>query len=221
MYLRFFLTFALILMGANSVWAISENSNTDKTFAYNNDHYPFLAHGFNINNYEKCLVLIRHCPLNGLFQESSCVAQVLRDNKVCWQYEKLTHVLGCEPTQWSATHVKGFTIIDRYFTADGQDWYYIISKDYLIDTNIDPRSLSPALAKKYPKTSFFIVNWGKPQYGVNPDGSQRFTVILRVTDTCLACSVIGWATLEFNFTKEDVFLNSKLESFKQNLKPSL
>lgn len=175
------------------------------------NYYPFLAQGFNITNYQKCMRLTWQCPLQGNFPDESCIMQIMHANKVCEQLEKLSQMLPFTPT---AKQVKGFTVLDLFYIGDGQHAYYIISKGSLINTTIDPRTLNKVLAKKYKKVSFFIVNWAEPKYHVNPDGSQRFTVILRINKDCLACSVIGWATLAFNFTKEGHFLGAKLKDFK-------
>ncbi|MES2998614.1 MAG: hypothetical protein V4700_04755 [Pseudomonadota bacterium] len=179
-----------------------------------NNYYPFLAQGFNISHYQKCQSLIRQCPSEGIFPIPSCVKRVVNENKACWQFAKLLKIVDASPTTLSAKQVKEFTILDLLYTADGQHEYYILSKGNLWNTNIDPRSLSKVIAKQYKQASFFIVNWGEPKYHTNPDGSQRFTAVFRITDGCLACPVIAWPVLTFNFTKEGRFLGARLKNFK-------
>lgn len=76
-------------------------------------------------------------------------------------------------------------------------------------------------AKKYQQASFFIVNWNEPGYSINKDGSHKFTVVLKITEDCLACPTIGWATLGFNFSKEGVLLGIKLDKFNSGSKPPI
>lgn len=184
-----------------------------------NNYYPFLKQGFNISSYQKCRTLIRKCPLEGVFPALSCVNKIVGENRVCAQFAKVVDIVSADLTTLLAKQVKGFTLFDVLYTADGQHEYYILSKGHLINTNSDPRSLSDVFAKQYKTTSLFIVNWGEPKYHVNPDGSQHFTTVLKITEGCLACPIIGWATLAFNFTKKGNFLSIKLIHFKPNSLP--
>jgi hypothetical protein len=175
------------------------------------NYYPFLAQGFDITSYQKCKDLFEQCPVDGSSQDKACIRQILRTKKICNQLEKISQILTFIPT---AKQVEAFTIFDLYYSGDGQHEYYILSKGNLLATTIDPRTLNKDFARKYRHTSFFIVNWSEPNYYVNADGSQKLTVVLKITEGCLACSLIGWATLGFNFTKEGVLLGIELEHFK-------
>lgn len=174
-------------------------------------YYSFLSQGFNIHNYQQCDKLIQSCPVD-IFPDPDCVAKILQTKKICQQFARLTDVLG----DWLITvkQIASFSLITETTLGDGQNNYYILSKGYLINTNIDPRELDANLAKKYKNTSLFIVNWGEPQYQKNKDGSQSFMVVLNVTDGCLACPRIALATLEFKFSPSGNFIGKQLINFQ-------
>jgi hypothetical protein len=177
-----------------------------------NNDYPFLAQGFDITFYQKCKDLIAKFPVDHFYHDKLLISKVSRTQKVCNQLENISQTFAVIP---AAKQVKAFTIFDLYHSGDSQHEYYILSKVNLLATAVDPRTLNTDLAKKYNKTSFFIVNWSEPQYYVNVDGSQKFTVVLKITESCLACPIIGWATLGFNFTKEGVLRGIELERFQE------
>lgn len=174
-------------------------------------YYSFLSQGFNMNNYQQCNKLIQSCPAD-IFPDASCVEKIFQTKNVCQQFRKLTDIIG--KTLITVKQIASFSLITENFPADGQNNYYILSKGYLIDTNIDPRELDASLAKKYKKTPFFIVNWGEPQYQNNKKGLQSFMVVLDVTDHCLACPRIALATIEFKFNNIGDYLGPQLKSFK-------
>lgn len=121
---------------------------------------------------------------------------------VCLQLKKLSAELKIFASLLTASQIGNLTLLEVRFPADGQKQYYLISRQgYLINTLIDPRSLNGALAKKYKKTDFLILNRDEPGWQIYPDGSQSFNFLLRIADTCLACRTIGWATLYFKFSK--------------------
>jgi hypothetical protein len=182
-------------------------------------HLPFLAQGFNFSNYKHCQTLIHQCPASGPLPDSSCAEKVSKKNRVCKQTRELSKKIGMPITVLEAKQLANFIIVTVYFLADGQEQSYIITpQSCLIDTNIDPRKFSKDFAKKYRNTSFFIVNWGKPHYQIHSNGTQSFRVLLRLTNTCLACSVIGFAEVRFNFAKDGKLIGIALESFKHKLR---
>ncbi len=180
--------------------------------------YSFLTYGLNISDYAKCKMLVNQCPAQGIFPKESCVKRVIKKNpEVCAQIKKLAHTLKMPVTMITAKRAGKFSIIRATYIADGQNRYYIVSPaGCMIDTNIDPRKISPSLAKQYHKVSFLTVNWNEPKYQTHRDGSQSFEARLRVTKTCLACPIIGWAKIKFNFLKNGQLKNVTLESFKKS-----
>ncbi len=174
-------------------------------------YYAFLSQGFNIHNYQQCDKLIQSCPID-IFPDANCVEKIFQTKDVCQQFRKLTDIL--DSTLITVKQIADFSLITEEFVADGQNNYYILSKGYLINTNVDPRELDVSLAKKYKKTPFFIVNWGEPQYQKNRDGSQSFLAQLKITDGCLACSSIALATIEFKFNQSGNFIDRKLKDFQ-------
>lgn len=174
-------------------------------------YYPFLSKGFNIHNYQRCHHLIQSCPVS-IFPDARCLKKVLQTNQVCQQFAKLTDAL--DNPLITVKQIANFSLITENFPADGQNSYYILSKGYLINTNVDPRELDVNLTKKYKKTSFFIVNVDEPPYQKNKDGSQSFLAKLKITKDCLACTNIAFAIIEFKFNQFDDFIDTQLKSFQ-------
>lgn len=174
-------------------------------------YYSFLNQGFNIHKYQQCNKLIQSCPKNA-FPDTDCVKKILQSKEVCQQFAKLTDIVG----NWLITvkQIADFFLITETFPGDDQNSYYILSKGYLVKIYVDPRDLEPSLAKKYKKTSFFILNWGEPWYQQNTDGSKIFLAKFKITDGCLACPNIAFATIEFRFSRLGDYLGPKLKSFK-------
>lgn len=181
--------------------------------------YPdFLSSGFNINNYNQCYKLISQCPSNGLLRDKTCVDKIVSTIPVCQQFGKLAQERKIPANQISAKQMGNFTIINVTFPADGQNSYYIISPNgCFINTNIDPRKLDKSLNENYQKTNFMIVNWGEPSYQRNTDGTQTIRVTLKITDTCIACPLIGYAVINFDFDDYGKLLNQNLVSFNREL----
>jgi hypothetical protein len=179
-------------------------------------NYGFLKQGFHLNDYTNCQSLIHQCPKQGLLPDQACVKQVIEKHQSCYQLKALSAAINGDPATISAEPMAKFTIIDQVFIADGQHSYYLISpQGCLVNTNIDPRVLSPSLKKQYKNTEFMHVNWDKPTSQNHPNGSQSFIATLKVTDTCLACKVIGWAKIRFDFAKNGILIKTSLESFRK------
>lgn len=193
---------------------LSFSANADQPTC---QQYSFLKNGFNINDYKICRALIRKCPLDGVLPEKSCVNHVILNNRLCGQFRALSKVLKMPVTVINAKKKNNFTIVNVTYIADGQHQYYLISPTgCMVDTKIDPRKLDNQLNEKYKKTDFMIVNWREPSYQMGTDDSKNFLVPLRITDTCLACKVIGFATIKFKFDKEGNFLGASLDKFKSS-----
>lgn len=174
-------------------------------------YYSFLNQGFNIHNYQQCNKLMQSCPVD-IFPDARCLKKVLQTHSVCRQLAQLTDVL--DTPFITVKQIANFSLITENFPADGQSSYTILSKGYLINTNIDPRELDVSLAKKYKTTSFFIVNWDEPKYQKNKDESQSFLAKIKITKACLACSSIAFATIEFKFNQSGDYLGPQLKNFQ-------
>lgn len=174
-------------------------------------YYSFLSKRFNIHNYQLCNKFIHSCPID-IFPDLNCVEKILQSKEVCQQFARLTDAIGDQLI--TVKQIANFFLITQTFPGDGQNNFYILSNGYLIKAYIDPRKLDISLDKKYKKTSFFIVNWGEPKYKKNKEGSHSFLTKLRITDGCLACPSIAFATIEFQFNKKGDYLGPKLKSFK-------
>lgn len=175
---------------------------------------PFLANGFSLENYQQCKKVIATCPNNGPFPDIDCVNKVTAKHPFCTQLTALSDAIGTEPSLITAESYPPLTVIDRFFPGDGQDQYYIISADgCLIDSFIDPRGLNNAVKRKNKGTPFIITSGGDPTVQRNPDGTQTVKIKLRISDGCVACEIIGWATITLQFDKQGKVVDSSLEKF--------
>jgi hypothetical protein len=162
--------------------------------------YPFLKQGFNINHYQQCQKLIQKCPSNGIVADESCVKKISQANSVCKQFNQLAEVVEMPITSITAKKLTNFTVIDKSFSADGQDQYYLISPaGCMLDTQIDPRKLDLVLANQYKNVEFIFVNTKEPQYKVGADNSHNFLLSFEIAKNCLACERIGHFAINFNF----------------------
>ena len=180
--------------------------------------YSFLEHGFNIPNYKLCLALLHHnCPTHGMLPQNSCVNQVLAKQQTCAQFRKLATLAGMPAAAVHVSPLGKFALLRIAFLADGQNWYQIITPNgHLINTQVDPRTLSKSLAKKYQKTHFMILNWNEPKYRIYKNGNQTITAELKIKNSCVACPVIGTATIEFNFSKDSLLQKTSLAKYTQS-----
>lgn len=133
---------------------------------------------------------------------------------VCQQTNRLAKQLNMPLSTISAEKVGEYTLITVYFIADGQQQYYIIAPDdSVINTLVDPRKVSKSLAKRYKNADFMLVNWDAPKYQAGANGQSSFVSQVRVTKTCLACEVIGFAKIKFDFSAQGHLSNVSLVSF--------
>ncbi len=179
--------------------------------------HAFLKNGFSMNDYNQCRALMNKCPASGALPDISCVDKVAAENKVCSQLHQLAQVTNGVLDLIVIEKNDQLLLVDQHFPADGQQHYYIISpKHCIVDTQIDPRDLSQALKNKYQKMELMLVNWEKPVLQTHNDGSQTINSKLKVTDTCLACKIVGYAQLKFDFDKKGVLTKISLEKFSEN-----
>lgn len=177
----------------------------------------YLTKGFDLNRYKQCDRLTKQCPGDGILHERKCVDGVVKRNTSCDQFAKLVADLNIPANQVTAASLAEFTVITITFPADGQFSYYLISPNgCLLNTKLDPRTLDSNLNAKYQNTSFMITHWGEPQYQSNPDGTPSITTILRVTESCIACPLIGYAKIKFDFDKHGNLVRKSLVSFNQD-----
>lgn len=178
----------------------------------------FLSSGFNLQNAQQCSTLIRRCPPTGPVLDQACVEQVIKENPSCQQLNALAHELNADVASLTVEQIGKIMLVDQLYVADGKHSYYLISSEgCLVKTIIDPRELSVPLKRKYKHKEFMISNTNKPVATLQANGSQSVSVILKITDTCLACDVIGYAKTKFEFSKKGEFVKMKVVGFGDNL----
>lgn len=162
--------------------------------------HPFLKQGFNIAQYGQCRKLIQQCSLNGMVVDESCIKKKSRANSVCKQLNQLSELVQMPIISITAQKIADFIVIDKKFSADGQDQYYLISPSgCMLDTQIDPRKLDSALASRYKNVDFIFVNVEEPRYKSGANDSHNFLLSFEIAQNCLACERIGRFTINFNF----------------------
>ncbi|QLH42640.1 MAG: hypothetical protein HWD59_07915 [Coxiellaceae bacterium] len=177
---------------------------------------PFLNPGFDFKAFAQCQKFINKCPHMGAIVNETCVNKQVKKQSVCSQAQQLAKTLNVSVSQLTATQVNQLTQFTVVFPADGQQQFYLLTPEHcVIDTVIDPRKLDSNLAKQYKDKSFMMTTWGKPQYHTNADGSQSVDILLKITDQCVACPTLGWATLEFTTAKDGSFLQARLKNFSE------
>jgi hypothetical protein len=177
-------------------------------------YHDFLKNGIRQQDYKQCQALIQLCTEKGLSFDASCVKQTVANNDVCYQLDQIGQLTdGGVP--FIVVEPQGqFALIDQIFPADGKDHYYIVSpQGCIVDTHMDPREFTKFLAKKFEKADFLLMNEGKPLIKNHSDGGVSFTTILKVTETCVACKVIGWARIEVTFAPNGKMTSTRLLNF--------
>lgn len=177
---------------------------------------PFLNSGFDLKKYKACTTLMNQCPAAGALPSPSCAKEISKE-PACQQLNKLAQAVNADLNQISTKQDGPFTLVDIYFPADGQNHYYIVTPQHcLIDTVVDLKKLNQKLAQQYPKTAFMTLNWDEPRYRIESDGTHNFYAHLVVTDTCVACKVLGYAKLKFNFAKQGNLIGVHLLEFSDH-----
>ena len=182
-----------------------------------NKQYDFLQNGLNLQNFNQCAVAVQKCPMIGSVREASCVDKAAKDNQVCSQSNQLADVLGISISQLQVKQQGNLTMVTAVYPADGQMHYYIaMPNGRLVDTVVDPRTLDTKLASKYSSSSFYTVNRSEPTIKTHDDGTQSVSAKLRVTEGCVACTVIGTAKVKFEFSQAGDLLKTKLDDFSDH-----
>ncbi|MBY0377380.1 MAG: hypothetical protein K2Q33_02295, partial [Gammaproteobacteria bacterium] len=102
------------------------------------------------------------------------------------------------------------------YPADGQFQYYIISpKGQIIDTRMDPRQYSSILKMQYPNKDLIISNVDPIQFKGKVDKPMTFIATVKVSDGCVACAILGYATSRFIFKKNGELQTIRLISFSK------
>ncbi|MBA3660411.1 MAG: hypothetical protein H0W64_01670 [Gammaproteobacteria bacterium] len=173
--------------------------------------YPFLKPAFSETNYRNCKQLLQSCPLSGPYPSTACIQQIAKNNRSCNQLSQLAKVLHATPATLSMERIGNFALIDQVFIADGQHSYYILTpKNCLINTKIDPRNLSAALKEDYKNFPFVITNWDKPKIVKTGDQITNIIATLKITKTCIACELVGYAQIHYEFDEAGKLINVNL-----------
>lgn len=173
-----------------------------------------LSNGLDLTNFNKCQALLHQCPAAGPFINEACVTRQITMHPICEQLKQLSKITGVSASLIEAKRMNNLDLITLNYPADGQTDYYIVTPTgRLIHTTIDPRTLSTQLSKTFAKQSWMIVAWGKPAFS-----KQSVLATLRITKECLACEVVGWARLRFDFDTQGHYVEAHLIDFnKKNL----
>ena len=172
---------------------------------------------FNLSGFKQCQSLVSRCPSQGPLPNKECESKILETRKVCQQGRALVHALMSRTTLLSMTNFDPYYLVAQYYIGDGKTGYSILTpKGCLVSTLVNPKKVSTSLAKQYRNTSFGIMNLGKPSLKHEPNEPLIFSVPLRITDTCLACRVIGDAVLNFEFTEQGKLAKITLASFSRH-----
>jgi hypothetical protein len=175
---------------------------------------PKAAKDFNVNDYNNCITSVYQCPKNGPYYDDNCVTKAAEQNAACKSVSAIAKAVNASITQLSFSPIDAYNIVTVTYPADGQIQNYILSpKGCLVDTVIDPRKLSTNLKNQYPEKELMIVNTELPTGKKHDDGSETFNVLLRVTEDCLACTVLGWANVVFAFDAQGNLVSTTLKHF--------
>ncbi|NNM58479.1 MAG: hypothetical protein HKM04_01525 [Legionellales bacterium] len=170
-----------------------------------------------MSDYNACKAGIEQCPKTGPYYDNSCVSKTVEQNASCQSVSSIAKAVNASITQLGFSPINAYNIVTVTYSADGQVQNYILSpKGCLVDTVIDPRKLSPDLKNKYRGKELIVVNTQPPIGKKNADGSETFTVLLRVTTDCVACTTLGWATISFTFDLHGNLVNTTLKRFSQD-----
>lgn len=181
------------------------------------DPTPSIIGGFNFKNYQTCKSLLNQCPKHGPVIDEKCDHQVTSQNPVCIQLKRVSMKLYSSPADITVQRMgKNLILATHTYVADGQQEYAILTPNACtVHTVVDPRKLNPEIAKQYQGVEFVMSTWGAPRYQLNQDGSQIVSILLKVTKSCRACEVVGWAKENFYFTADGRLTDVQLESFQK------
>ncbi len=175
--------------------------------------YPFLRNGFDMTRYQVCQSQLATCTQREATQHAACLKRLYTQSPACEQMSKLSSTLAAAPSDLSVEKVGAYVLVDHLYRADGQHDYYILSPSgCMVNTNIDPRTISAAVDKQYNQLKLLTVNWEKPYYEAIDDKDTFYSTV-KVTKDCLACEVIGWKKVKFTFSKNGKLLSVQILNF--------
>ncbi|MFN7098608.1 MAG: hypothetical protein ACK4PR_13800, partial [Gammaproteobacteria bacterium] len=152
---------------------------------------PAAAKNFNANDYNNCITSVYQCPKTGPYYDNTCVTKAAAQNPTCKSASAIAKAVNASITQLSFSPMDAYNIVTVTYPADGQVQNYILSpKGCLVDTIVDPRKLSKDLHSEYAEKELVIVNTELPTAKKQDNGNETFSVLLRVTQECLACTVL-------------------------------
>lgn len=175
--------------------------------------YAVLNKPFDLTEYNRCQQALAACPRAGVVAGATCVKRVVKKNNTCRQVAKLATKLDVLPSMIFVKRLQSVFVLNQASLADGQDHYYLLFDGKLLNTLVDPRQLDKALAKAYQGKDWLLVSWGEPLSRTKADGSYVISTLLKITDTCLACEVVGWAMVDFSFAANNVYTGVVLQRF--------
>lgn len=179
--------------------------------------YSYLQPTFKFSEAQNCLASIKTCTIKNNMPDQACVSKIAAQNPSCKQVQQLANTLEANLSSLTITPVDQFYIVRQDFIADGQQTYYILSPvACLINTNIDARQFSRSLALAYRGKNWMSVNSGAPKVAKDKKGLTVFTVRLKVTDSCLACPILGWAYVNFVFDAKGTLIKRTVVSFNKS-----
>ena len=180
---------------------------------------PTLSTSLNVAKASQCTRILKMCqdPKQGPLPNDVCVQKKVKINPSCDQLQLLASKLETSPALLSVmTASQGFAIVRKSYPADGQFQNYIISSTgQIVDTRMDPRLYSTILKIQYPNKDLIVSNVDPVQSKVSLDKHMIFTTTVKVSDGCLACNILGYATSRFVFKKDGSLQTIRLMSFSK------
>lgn len=177
------------------------------------DDQPFLRNGFDMTRYQLCQTQVAHCTQKEMSQQSTCQQHAYTVSPACAQLNKLATTLSAHASDLHIEKVGAYALVDHFYRADGQHDYFIISPSgCMVNTNIDPRTISAAVDKQYNQLKLLTINWEKPYYEAINDKDTFYSTV-KVTKDCLACAVVGWKKVTFTFNKKGKLLSVQILNF--------
>ena len=182
--------------------------------------YPVFQGGLHIKNFNRCQQLLtilsqkKQCNFLGPMPDAACTKRVL-SHSFCQQTRALLHAIPSATLGMiSAQSYGNLTLVRSTTVADGVDTYYIVNPaGCLMNTSIDPRTLSTKLREQYANQSFIILAQA-PHYLHYPH-REAIVITLQVRTPCLACKTIGCAQVKFNFSSTGQWIGTNLVNFSQ------
>ncbi|OGO91213.1 MAG: hypothetical protein A3F10_01965 [Coxiella sp. RIFCSPHIGHO2_12_FULL_42_15] len=168
---------------------------------------PFWGNGFNDNAYRHCKAYFTQCPVDGVFPNEKCVANIIKQHSTCHQLQLIAKQMGVVPASIDVASHNHFAVVTVYYPADGQSEGYLVTpRGVLYGSHVDIRKLNPDVARQFKGRDFYITNWSGWTAFTDRRHFDHFKITQKITDTCLACETITFATLEYIFDAKGDFV---------------